>query len=117
MKSLIIPGLLMTCQIAVATEVYQTEWHTPVSGITTTEEYAPDRATFEQEVESRSADLTSQPNGGPAWVNRADQPTVTTTRTETLKIDIHGYGVNHSYECQPLTQSADEVALDKLGLE
>lgn len=107
----------MTGHIAVATETYQTEWHTPVSATTTTTEYAPDRATFEKEVESRAAELKNQPDGGPAWLNRADQPTVTTTQTETLKIDIHGYGVEHSHEGQPRTQSSDEAAFENVKRE
>lgn len=116
-RVIIFSGLLVTCHIAVATETYQTEWHTPVSGTTTTQEYAPDRASFEQEVGSRSTELTSQPDGGPAWVNRVDQPTVTTTRTETLKIDVGGYGASQSHQGHPLTQSSDEAALEKVEQE
>ena len=82
----------MACNNAMATETVQTEGHTPFTSKTKTVEYEPNQRAFEDEVASRADELRRQPNGGDVWVNRVDQPTVTTTETQTLKVDVQGYG-------------------------
>ncbi len=114
------PKYAITLTIALATsaafasERYEAEIHTPLGQKTFSREYEPSRKAFNQSVESRARELRSQPAGGSAWINRADQPRTTTTVTNTVKGDIGGFGGSVSHQGPPSTQSADEAALKQL---
>jgi len=109
----VIAALVANCT-ASANEKFGAELHTPLTQNAVSWEYKPTQHGFDQEVQSRTSELKSQPNGGPAWINRAEQPTVTTTETTTLKGDVGGFGASVSYQKPPSTQSADEAALTQV---
>lgn len=98
---------------ASAGEKFEFENHTPVTQRTYSREYEPTLRAFDQEVKSRASELQSQPAGGSAWINRAEQPRETTTVTTTLKGDLGGFGGSISHQGPPSTRSADETALDQ----
>lgn len=99
---------------AIAGEKIEVEVHTPLTQQTVSREYEPTLRGFSQEVQNRASELQSQPAGGSAWINRAEQPRETTTVTDTLKGDAGGFGGSVSHQGPPSTRSADEAALDQV---
>lgn len=116
-KYLFAAGALLAAanHAAFAGEKFEEEAHTPFIQQTVTREYEPTQRAFNQDVQSRADELKSQPGGGPAWINRAEQPKETTTVTNTLKGDVAGFGGSVSHQAPPSTRSADEAALKQVG--
>ena len=111
--SLIFTAALAANHAASAGEKFEVEGHTPVTQLKYSKEYEPTKRDFDQEVQSRASELKSQPGGGSAWINRAEQPRETTTVTTGVKGDVGGFGGSVSHQGPPSTRSADEAALEQ----
>lgn len=113
-KRYVLLAAALAANAAFAGETIRAEAHTPLTQKEVSQTYEPTKRAFDEDVKRRADELRSQPGGGSDWINRADQPKVITTVTDTVKADVAGVGVSVSHQGPPSIRSADEAALDQV---